>query len=106
MIVYNLPVPEPAPNKSDSDSFTAMCSSVFNGSHAITKSVRLGKKLPNKHMPLLLSLEHEEDKLILLSRSYLLRHNDSYKDVFITPDRIRFEREKYKKLLFELKHRR
>ena len=37
MIVYNLP--EPAPNKSDSDSFTAMCSSVFNGPYAITKSV-------------------------------------------------------------------
>ena len=103
MIVYNLP--EPAPNKSDSDSFTAMCSSVFNGSYAITKSVRLGKKLPNKHKPLLLSLEHEEDKLTLLSRSYLLRHNDSYKNVFIAPDRTRFEREKHKKLLSELKHR-
>ena len=104
MIVYNLP--EPAPNKSDSDSFTAMCSSVFNGPYAITKSVRLGKKLPNKHKPLLLCLEQEEDKLTLLSRCYLLRHNDSYKNVFLAPDRTRFEREKHKKLLSELKHRR
>ena len=43
IIVYNLP--EPASNdKSDSDAFAAMCSSVYRCSYTITKSVHLGKK--------------------------------------------------------------
>ena len=105
VIIYNLP--EPAPDDGgDSDTFATMCSSVYNCSCAITKSVRLGKKVINKHRPLLLSLENEVDKLLLLSRSYLLRQNDSYKDVFIAPDRTKFEREKHKRLLLELKDRR
>lgn len=95
IIIYKLP--EAVPNdKSDSDVFTAMCSSVYSCSYTITKSVHLGKKVPNKYRPLLLYLENEEDKLLLLFHSYLLRHNDSYKNVFMTPDRTKFKREKQK----------
>ena len=105
IIAYNLP--ESAPNsKGDSEAFAALCSSVCNCACTVTKSVRLGKKLANKPRPLLLCLENEQDKLMLLSRSYLLRHNDSYKNVFIAPDRTKFEREKHRKLVSELKSRR
>ena len=105
IIVYNLP--ESAPNgKSDGDAFATLCSSVYNCACTITKSVRLGKKIVNKHRPLLLCLDNEQDKLMLLSRSYLLRHNDSYKNVFIVPDRTKFEREKHRKLVSELRSRR
>ena len=53
--------------------------------YTITKSIRLGKKVPNKHRSLLLCLENEDDKLSLLSRSHLLCHSGSYEDIFIVP---------------------
>lgn len=50
LIVYNLP--ESAQNsKSDSDTFTAMCSSVFNCSFAITKFLRWERKCPTNTGP-------------------------------------------------------
>ena len=104
IIAYNLP--ESSPNsKGDSEAFAALCSCVYNCACTVTKSVRLGKKLVNKPRPLLLCLESEQDKTMLLSRSYLLRHNDSYKNVFIAPDRTKFEREKHRKLVSELRSR-
>ena len=66
--------------------------------------LRLGK-VPNKHRPLLLNFENYEDKGLLLSYAHLLRHNDRYNDVFIAPDRTKFEREKHRKLVGELKER-
>ena len=45
-----------------------MCSSVYNCSYVITKSVRLGKKAINKHKPLLLCLENEDDKLLFMPK--------------------------------------
>ena len=82
MIVYNLPE-----SKNNSDAFVGLCSSVYSCSFAIARSVRLGKKIPDKHKPLLLSLLKEKDKFKLLSPSYLLRHNESYKNVYVAPDR-------------------
>ena len=104
LIIYNLPEPT-SKNQSDSDLFTALCSSVFNRTVTITRSIRLGKKEPNKHRILLLCLEHEEDKLTLLSHSYLLRQNDLHKNALMAPDRTKFEREKHRKLVEELRER-
>ena len=106
ILVHNLP--EPAPNsKGDSEAFAALCSSVYNcAACTVTKSVHLGKELANKPWPLLPCLENEQDKLMLLSRSYLLRQNDSYKNVFIAPDRTKLEREKHRKLASEHRNRR
>jgi len=104
LIVYNLS--ELAPNnQSDSDAFAALCFSVYKSSFTIAKSLLLGKKLPNIHIPLLLCLEHEEDKLMLLSCSYLLCHNTLYKNICIAIGRTQFEREKHKKLAMELRDR-
>ena len=68
--------------------------------------LRLGKKQPNKIRPLLLCFEHEEDRVTVLSRLHQLRNKDAYKNVFIAPDRTKFEREKHKNLVSELKNRR
>ena len=67
--------------------------------------MRLGKKIANKHRPLFLDFENYDNKVSILSRAYLLHHNDQYSDVFIVPDRTKFEREKHKKLVAELKER-
>ena len=81
------------------------CSSVFNCNVKISKVLCLGKKIANKHRPLLLGFEHYGDKVSILSHTYLLCHNDQYSDVFIVPDRTKFEREKHKKLVAERKER-
>ena len=91
IIVYNFP--EASDNQSDKDLFADFCSSVSKHKGNINKIMRLGKKVPNKHRPLLLSFEHYEDKGLLFSRTHLLQHNDQYNDVFIVPDRTKFERE-------------
>ena len=104
IIVYNFT--ETSDHQTDKDSFVNFCSSVFNCNVKISKVLRLGKKIANKHRPLLLGFEHYDDKVLILSHAHLLRHNDQYSDVFIVPDRTKFEREKHKKLVAELKERR
>ena len=74
---------------------------MYSSSFSNTRSLRLGKKT-DKHRPLLLSLLKED----LLSRSYLLCPNESYKNVDIAPDRTKLERQKHKNLVSELKARR
>ena len=59
--------------------------------------------MSNKHRPLLLCLKNEDDTLFF--SSYLLCHDDSYKDVFIALDRTKFERKKHIKLLSEHRNR-
>ena len=85
VIVYNLP--EAVDRKTDADAFIALCRSVYSVDISITKILRLGKKLVDKHRLLLLSLEHDDDRSLLLTCSHLLHHNDQYKRVFIVPDR-------------------
>ena len=104
IIVYNFP--EASDHQSDKDSFADFCNSVFKHNGNVNRMLRLGKKVPNKHRPLLLGFENYEHKGLLLSRAHLLRHSDQYNDVFIAPDRTKFEREKYRKLVVELKERR
>ena len=49
--------------KSDSDAFSALCSSVYKSLFAVTKLICLRKKAPDKHQPLLLCLQKEEGKI-------------------------------------------
>ena len=98
IIVYNFP--EASDHQSDKDSFVNFSTSVFNC------NVAFGEKVVNKHRPLFLGLERYDETGLILSRTHLLRHNDQYSDVFIAPDRTKFEREKHKKLVTELKERR
>ena len=65
----------------------------------------MGRKIEHKHRPLLVCFECIDDKAIVVSRSYLLRHRDQYKKVFVVPDRTKIERDKHKRLVTELKKR-
>ena len=94
IIVYNFM--ETSDHQTDKDSFVNFCSFVFNYNVKISKVLCLGKKIANKHRPLLLGFEHYDDKVSILSHAYLLHHNDQYSDVFIVPNRTKFEREKQK----------
>ena len=94
IIFYNFM--ETSDHQTDKDSFVNFCSFVFNCNVKISQVLRLGKKIANKHRPLLLGFEHYDDKVSILSHAYLLCHNDQYSDVFIVPDRTKFEREKQK----------
>ena len=71
----------------------------------INRVIRLGRKIKEKHRPLLVSFENMDDKAVVVSRSYLLHHNEQYKTVFIAPDRTKLEQEKHKRLIAELKER-
>ena len=104
VIVYNLP--EASDHEADKCSFLDLCKKVYNADISVNKMVRLGKKSTDKQRPLLISLKHDEDKSLLLLQSYLLRRNSQHSNVFMAPDRTKFEREKHKKLVEELKERR
>ena len=45
-------------------------------------------------------------KEIITSRSYLLRHNEQYRSVFVSPDMTKYQRNKHKQLVEVLKRRR
>lgn len=79
-----------------------MCKTVFSEEFAVTKILRMGKRNENKHRPVLIALKHETDKSFLLSNSARLRQHDV---LYFSPERTKFERLKYKKLVEELKQR-
>jgi len=102
--VYNFP--EGADRQVDKESFQELLNAVFTLKITPSKVIRLGGKTPNKHRPLLLSIDDLDVKASIVSRSHLLRQHDRYKSVFIVPDRTKLEREKHKRVVEELKRRR
>ena len=101
VVIYNFP--EASDHEGDRGSFLDMCKEVYNSDISVNKVVRLGKKSTEKQRPLLICLKHNEAKSLLLFQSYLLQGNRQYSDKFIAPDTTEFTREKYKKLVEELK---
>ena len=104
VIVYNLPE---LPDKlNDKSQFTDLCNTVFGIKVVITKSIRLGKRQDSKPRPFLITMENLLDKEIATSNSYLLRRHELYKTVYISPDMTKYQRNKHKQLVDELKRRR
>lgn len=68
---------------------------------------RLGKYNPsnNRPRPIKIRLRNEDDTRKILQKSGKLKNSDSFKDIFMTPDRTPRELEYYKKLKNELQHR-
>ena len=104
LIVYNFP--ESNDHAADKTAFLKLYSTIFHLDANITKIFHLGKKNDGKHRPLLIGLEHEENKSSILSSSYKLCNHDQYKHVYIVADKTKFERDKHKRLVDELKQRR
>ena len=59
----------------------------------------------SQHRPLLVALENESDKATLIARSSQLQHHDKYENIYMVPDKTKFERAKHKRLVDELKQR-
>jgi len=95
-IVYNLV--ENSDREADKKVFSNLCQAVFSKEFTANKVIRLGKRSDNndRHRPVLVVLQDESDKQFLLVNSSKLRQHDSYKSVYLSPDRTKFERLKYK----------
>ena len=84
IIVYNLP--EATDHAADKVSFLALCKIIFNLDVLVTRVIRLGKRLENKHRPILVCFAHEHDKTTVFPHLNLLRHHDQFERVFTAPD--------------------
>jgi len=104
LLIYNFK--EPSENQTDKLRFQELCSVVFKMDISLTKTVRLGKRTEDKPRPLLVCLSDESEKAEILSRSGMLRKQEQYSRVYVAPDRTKFERQKHRKLVDEMKHRR
>ena len=106
IVVYNFA--ELADRNADIESFKALSNTNFKLDLDVVKAIRLGPKVPNKHRPLLLTVEDTDDKAYMLSHSHFLKRHEQYNNIilYIVPDRTRLERIKHKRVVEELKRRR
>ena len=100
LIFYNVPEPSTPSWKADSDFIVDLCKATYDLNIHVIKAFHLGKKITNKHRPLLIRLSDSETKSKILSKSYLLRSKSPY-DVSV--DRTKAEQAKHKLLVDELK---
>ena len=82
VVMYDLP--EAKDRVADKLSVLALLKTVYDLETPINRVVRLGRKIENKHRPLLVCFVSADDKASVVSRSYLLHHHDQYKRVFTT----------------------
>ena len=104
MIIYNFP--ENSDHQADKAEFLKLSKLVFNLDLNITKIICLGKRNDEKRRPLIVGLDSDAAKIEILSQSGKLRWFDQYNEVYIVADKTKYEREKHKKLVNELKSRR
>ena len=99
--IYNLP--EAKDREADKLSASSLLETAYGLKCPINRVICLGRRIENKHRPLLVCFECIDDKAIVVSRSYLLCHHDQFKKVFVVLDRTKIECEKHKRLVTELK---
>ena len=97
---------EPVTSCTDTEVFTQLCQKGLGLNIKPIKTLRLGRPVENKIRPLLVILANAEDKLTILKSASRLHLHSEFKNVFISPDRTRQEREMFRKLNEELKRRR
>ena len=68
-------------------------------------AVRIGKHVQSKVRPVKVTLSSSSAAQNILSRSRMLRQSDSYKTVFLSPDRTVEERIKHRELVLQLKEK-
>ena len=72
----------------------------------VSSVVRLGRRIPDRHRLMKVTLDSVPRKIQALRNAKKLRNTIKWKEVFITPDMTPKEREKNKSLRMELKRRR
>jgi len=103
VIIYNLPETSP---QQDEKWFTDLCKAVFDIGIKVTKILRLGKPTEDKTRPLLIVLENLSHKEFIVSHSHYLRRHSQYNNIYVSADMTKFQRDKHRKLVQELKQRR
>jgi len=103
VIVYNLPETS---TSEDEKWFSDLCKTVFDLGVKITKVLRLGKPSEDRIRPLLIVLDDLNQKEFIVSHSHYLRRHPQYKNIYVSTDMTKFQRQKHKKLVQELKKRR
>jgi len=76
---------------------------VFGIDVKLNKTTRLGRKIDR---PLLVCLDDASVRDVILYQTGKLRKFEQHKNVYISPDRTKFKRQKHQKLVQELKRRR
>ena len=103
VIIYNLPETSPSQDKKW---FVDLCKTVFDIGIKVTKILRLGKPAEEKARPLLIVLDNLSHNEFIVSHSYYLRRHSQYTNIYVSTDMTKFQREKHKKLVQQLKQRR
>ena len=110
IIVHNIPESNKSEAKERREEDTMEVRRLFEDSlgleeFEIQSTVRLGKKIEEKHRLLKITVGSVKTKRDILSNSKKLRNADEWSRVFITPDLTPKEREKSRRLREELKRR-
>ena len=105
LIFYNVPEPTTPSWKADSAYISDLCRITFNLNIEIVKSFQLGKKIDQKHRPLLICLSNHEIKATILTKSFILCQTSSYEDIFVSTDMTKAEQARRKLLVKQLKSR-
>ena len=66
----------------------------------------MDKPTEDKTRPLLIVLDDLSHKEFIVSHSYYLRRHSQYKNIYVSTDMTKFQRDKHRKLVQELKQRR
>ena len=83
LIFYNVPEPTTPSWKADSAYISDLRRITFNWNIGIIKLFRLGKKIDQKHRPLLIHLSNHEIKATILSKSFVLHQTSPYEDILL-----------------------
>jgi hypothetical protein len=100
IMIFGLP-------ETDNEKVQVSVSEVFEtiGEKPRLEAVRLGKKVQSKVRPVKVTLPSSSIVQQLLSSSWKLRQSDSYKNVFLSPDRTDKERAEHRELVSTLKEK-
>ena len=104
-LIFNVPEPTTPSWKADSAYISDLCRTAFNLNIEIIKLFRLGKKIDQKHRPLLICLSNHEIKAIILSKSFIFCQTSPYEDIFVSTDMTKAEQARRKLLVEQLKSR-
>ena len=106
LVIHNLPEQEGTSvserSAKDMSSVSTMVKDIMRIHVTLSKSFRVGKRMPEKHRLLIVTLENPASKHDILKGARQLRHSDMYSNVYITPDLTQKEREAGRKLREEL----
>jgi len=104
IIIYNLP--EPNDRAMDKTNFKEMCNAVFNIDASFVKFLWFGRPREDKSRPLLVSMTNIHDQEFIISHSFYLWCHSQYEKDYISQDMTKYQRNKHKQSVDELKRRR